>query len=92
MSIISSVQKIQLIYETNPSKAKFLLMFVGSAICFGILLMTNGRSAIPFWQSGLTWVLLSISFVLVVSLFLGLVMFRSKSQVGDPPSINSKAD
>ena len=78
MSIISSVQKIQLIYETNPSKAKFLLMFVGSAI--------------PFWQSGLTWVLLSISFVLVVSLFLGLVMFRSKSQVGDPPSINSKAD
>jgi hypothetical protein len=66
---------------------KFLIMFIGVVVGPLVLLAVGGGNSNSLWQISLAWSFLAIAGLLLISLGVGLLIFRREARV---PSISPK--
>ncbi len=60
---------------------KFLIMFTGVVVGPLVLFAVGGRDSNTLWESGLAWTFLAIALLLLISLGVGLSMFRREARI-----------
>ena len=80
MFVRDNLQKLKMFSDEGYPNTKFLIMFVGAAICSYFLLAIAGFNTGTEWQSAQV-VSLLIAFLFVTSLVWGSIMFKHKSNI-----------